>query len=438
MYLLYSLMLAAVAVLAAPYWLWQMLRNGKYFEGLSERLGNVPSRLKPSIATGDCVWVHAVSVGEVIAVSGLLARLQKEYPGWRLVVSTTTRTGQQVARERFGDENVFYFPLDLAFAVRPYFKHLRPRLILLAETEFWPNFLSIALASGARIAVVNARISDRSFPRYRSFRQIFRRVLRDIDLFLAQSEEDRQRLVAIGADANRVQVSGNLKFDVTSRASSSLVDQLREAVSPNANIIVAGSTVEGEEELLLPAIKRALRDAPETLVILAPRHPERFDEVARKLQAAGVSFWRRSTWNNQPLRGGVLLLDTIGELAAIYSIATIAFVGGSLVPRGGHNILEPAQFGKVVLVGPYTENFRDIVEIFRRAEAIRVITAEELQQNGWPLLADAGARNALGDRARQVFESQAGATQRTLDAIKVLLWMPDSLRSRYSSGQAAQ
>jgi 3-deoxy-D-manno-octulosonic-acid transferase len=368
----------------------------------------------------------------------LLARLQKEYPGWRLVVSTTTRTGQQVARERFGDENVFYFPLDLAFAVRPYFKHLRPRLILLAETEFWPNFLSIALASGARIAVVNARISDRSFPRYRSFRQIFRRVLRDIDLFLAQSEEDRQRLVAIGADANRVQVSGNLKFDVTSRASSSLVDQLREAVSPNANIIVAGSTVEGEEELLLPAIKRALRDAPETLVILAPRHPERFDEVARKLQAAGVSFWRRSTWNNQPLRGGVLLLDTIGELAAIYSIATIAFVGGSLVPRGGHNILEPAQFGKVVLVGPYTENFRDIVEIFRRAEAIRVITAEELQQNGWPLLADAGARNALGDRARQVFESQAGATQRTLDAIKVLLWMPDSLRSRYSSGQAAQ
>ncbi len=436
MYLLYSLLLAIAAVLGSPFWLVQMLRKNKYREGLAERLGRISESLALTGANDNCIWVHAVSVGEVLAVTALIARLKGEYPGWRIVVSTTTRTGQSLAKARFGAENVFYFPLDLAFAIRPYLKHLRPRLVVLAETEFWPNFLYQCHASGARMVVVNARISDRSFPRYRRFSRLLRRVLENVDLFLAQSEEDRNRLMTIGADEHRVQVSGNLKFDVKAPPDLAIVQQIALAMQPNADVVVCGSTVDGEEELLVPAIKAVLRRAPATVFVLAPRHPERFPAVLQLLQTMHVTFWRRSAWKGEPLHGGVLLLDTIGELAAIYKIATLAFIGGSLVPRGGHNILEPAQFGKAILVGPHMENFRDMVQIFRRADALRVISAEELQQHGWPLLANADERNALGARALQVFEAHAGATERTMDALKVLLWMPGTMKDRYHNGAA--
>ncbi len=258
-------------------------------------------------------------------------------------------------------------------------------------------------------------------------------MLANIDLFLAQSDEDRNRLIAIGADEKRVQISGNLKFDVQAPPDLPIVEQLRAAIAPGAHVIVAGSTVEGEEELLLPAIRTLLRFEPKAVIIVAPRHPERFEAVAKLLQSSFVSFSKRSTWSGYPLQGSVLLLDTIGELAAIYRLATLAFVGGSLVPSGGHNILEPAQFGKAILVGPHTENFRDIVEIFRRAHAVRVVSSQELEQKGWPLLDDDTTRNALGERARQVFESQTGARERTMDALKVLLWMPETLNAKYRS-----
>jgi len=424
MYLLYSALLGLAAVLAAPWWLARMLTQGKYRAGLGERLGRVPSRLGP---VQGCIWVHAVSVGEVLAVSGLVAGLRTRFPERRVMVSTTTETGQKLARERFGKENVFYYPLDFGFAIQPYLRALQPSLFVLAESEFWPNFLRLTRAAGMCIAVVNARVSDRSLPRYLRLRALWRKVLRDIDLFLAQSEEDARRLVAIGAPAVRVRVGGNLKFDVEPPKEVPAVKEIRDAIARGgANpVVVAGSTVEGEEELLLQTFSTVLKSYPNALLVLAPRRPERFDAVASLFAASGSTFWRRSQLTgNESLSGGTLLLDTIGELATLYSLASVAFVGGSLVPRGGHNILEPAQFGVATLVGPHTENFRDIVGIFQRAGAVKVVSPERFAGELLRLLDDAPARHELGRRAAEVVRQQRGATERTLDALQRLLATP--------------
>jgi len=431
MYLLYSLALAAAFLLSAPYWLIQMLRQGKYRAGAGERLGRVPARLLPASGGPAVVWMHAVSVGEVLAASGLVAELKTLFPGSRVVVSTTTATGQKLARERFGEENVFYFPLDFAFAIRPYLRALQPRLVVLAETEFWPNFLRLARESGARVAVVNARISDRSLPGYRRWRWLLSRILGNVKLFLAQSEEDKRRLISIGAAAERVQVAGNLKFDTHAAFLPPALDPLRAALAAAgpAQTVVCGSTVEGEEDLLLRAFEVVLTRHPQAAMVVAPRHPERFDAVAGLLAASGTP-WRRRTAlaAGERVAGGVLLLDTIGELSAVYALGSVAFVGGSLVARGGHNILEPAQRGCAILVGPHTENFRDIVRIFDRAGALRVVRPDPqaLADVLLQLLGDRGARSHLGELARQTWQAHSGATQRTLDALAVLMGLRPS------------
>src|SRR5277367_4108949 len=302
MYLIYSALLAAGLLVSLPYWLFQGLRHGKYRVGLSGRLGKIPRWLMAQPAP-PAIWVHAVSVGEVLAVGGLVAELRRRFPQHRIVISTTTDTGQQLARNRFGGENVFYFPLDFAFAIRPYLRLLRPKLIVIAETEFWPNFLRLAHASGARIAVVNARISDRSWPGYRRFRHLLAGVLRQVDLFLTQTGEDARRLEQIGAPADRIQVTGNLKFDVPAPAAPPIVASLRAAFQQaNASpVIVCGSTVDDEEPLLLQAFENVLASHPRATMILAPRHPERFGEVAELLQKLGIRFWRRSLWSGDPI-----------------------------------------------------------------------------------------------------------------------------------------
>jgi 3-deoxy-D-manno-octulosonic-acid transferase len=422
MYWLYSALLAAGLVLSLPYWLMQMLRHGKYRTGLSERLGRLPQRLGPQ-TTQPTIWMHAVSVGEVLATGGLVAEWRQRFPEHRVVVSTTTDTGQKLARKLFGAGNVFYFPLDFAFAIRPFLRWLRPELIVIAETEFWPNFLRLARASRARIAVVNARISDRSWPGYRRFGFLLSRVLRQVSVFLAQTEEDAKRLVDIGAPADRVLVSGNLKFDVPAPAAPPIVDSLRAVLqrSDVGPVFVCGSTMEGEELLLLRAFEDVLASHSGAVMILAPRHPERFSEVAQLLEQLGIRYWRRSLWSGEPITGGVLLLDTIGELAALYSLADVAFVGGSLVPRGGHNILEPAQYGVPIVVGNHTENFRDMVSLFQSRDALRVVSPAELPLVFMELISNEVARQALGQRAAETLRSQRGATQRTADALQKLL-----------------
>jgi 3-deoxy-D-manno-octulosonic-acid transferase len=422
MYFVYSMLLAAGLILTLPYWLVQMSRHGKYRAGLGERLGRTPSRLWVSRGA-PTIWVHAVSVGEVMAVSQLIADLRRRLPTYRMVVSTTTDTGQRLARKHLSAQDVFYCPMDFGFAIRPYLRLLRPELVVIAETELWPNLLRLAHASGARVAMVNARISDRSWPGYRRFRFLLERILRSVDLVLAQTEEDARRLAQLGVPEARLHTTGNMKFDVPVPALPPIVESLRKAFAESGAtpILVCGSTVAEEEPLLLRAFENILASYPRAVMILAPRHPERFGEVSRLLEELGIRFLKRSLWAGEAVVGGVLLVDTIGELAALYSLADIAFVGGSLVPRGGHNIIEPAQHGVAIMVGPHTEDFRDIVRLFQSHDALRVVGPAELPLVCMELISNRSVRTALGQRAAAILHSQTGATERTAEALVQLL-----------------
>ena len=425
MYALYSTLLAVFLVITLPYWLLQMLRHGKYRAGLRQRFGSVPPHL-PKIGDQPTIWVHAVSVGEVVASSAVVGALRREYPSHRVLISTTTSTGQKLASKKFGVENVFYFPLDFSFAVRPYLEALRPELCVIAETEFWPNFLHLAKRNGARVAVINCRISDRSLSGYRRLRFWLPKVLANVDLFLAQTDEDMRRLVEIGASDARVQVAGNLKFDVAPPPMPSIAASLRASFDQSGvgPVLVCGSTLDEEEGLLLSAFRNILATHSKAVMILAPRHPERFAEVASLVDQLGFRVWRRSLWSGESLAGGVLLLDSIGELAALYSLATVAFVGGSLVPRGGHNILEPAMYGMPIVTGNHYENFRDIVNFFQSRNAVRVVGMAELALVFMELIENGVERAKLGRNALAALDSQRGATARTLRALKQVMDEP--------------
>jgi 3-deoxy-D-manno-octulosonic-acid transferase len=426
MYAFYSALLAFFLLLTLPYWVLQMMRHGKYRAGLRQRFGAVPRALagrgeKPTI------WVHAVSVGEVVASSAVVISLREKFPSHRVLVSTTTSTGQKLAAQRFGDENVFYFPLDFALAIRPYLDALRPELVVVAETEFWPNFLRLSKRSGARIAVINCRISDRSLPGYKRFRfwlpRLLEKTLANVDLFLAQTEEDYQRLIEIGAAESKITVAGNLKFDVAPPRLPKVVASLRQDFSHSGAgpILVCGSTLEDEEGSLLSAFRNILANHPKAVMILAPRHPERFAEVAALVEQLGFRLWRRSLWSGEALAGGVFLVDSIGELAALYSLATVAFVGGSLVPRGGHNILEPALHGVPIVTGNHYENFRDVVNFFASRNAVRIVGLAELPLVFMELIDNSDERATLGRNALAALESQRGATDRTVAALVQLM-----------------
>ena len=426
MYALYSALFAFFLLLTLPYWLLQMLRHGKYRAGLRQRLGAV----LPAIRAGrgkPTIWVHTVSVGEVVASAAVINELREKFPTYRVLISTTTSTGQKLAAQRFGAENVFYFPLDFAFAVRPYLDALQPKLVVVAETEFWPNFLRLVRDSGARIAVINCRISDRSLPGYKRLQSwipgLLKRTLDNVDRFLAQTEQDRDRLIEIGAAGPKITVAGNLKFDVAPPPTPKIVSSLRESFRHTATepVLVCGSTLEDEEGSLLSTFPNILAHHSKAVMILAPRHPERFAQVGELVEKLGFRLWRRSLWSGEPLAGGVFLLDSIGELAAVYSLATVAFVGGSLVPRGGHNILEPALYGVPIVTGNHYENFRDVVNFFAARNGVRVVGLAELPLVFIELIENAGERAKLGRNAVAALESQRGATNRTVAALLELM-----------------
>lgn len=421
----YNLALLAALVIATPWWLFRIATTQKYREGLWQRLGRVTPLKVPG--GGPLVWVHAVSVGEVLAVSRLVNALDAALPDYFVAVSTTTRTGQALARERFGSNRVFYCPLDLPWAVRSWLNALQPRLLVLAETEFWPNLLSSCFRRGIPVAVVNARVSDRSLPRYIRLRWLWRPFLCRISRVLAQSQTDAGRLTAIGCSPQRVESVGNLKFDVITAAETDATGQLRE-LATDLRLIVAGSTLEGEESSLLESWPRLREADPRIVMVLAPRHPERFEAVESLLNAAGISWVKRSDWKSQPVGslkplkpGQIVLLDTIGELASVYSLASVAFIGGSLIPSGGHNPLEPAQFAVPIVMGPHYANFRTITEDLLTHHAIRIAMREDLAATLIELLQDRAAAKAMGERASQVFNQQAGATGRSLEALLALL-----------------
>lgn len=420
MYFLYSLMLGTALVLLSPYFFFRGLRQSKYLHSLRERLGRVPERVRQP-APG-ALWIHAVSVGEVLAVAPLLAELRQRLPGRKILVSTTTRTGQEMAARRLGADATFYFPLDFAFACRRVLRAAKPALVIVAETEIWPHFLREARRAGAQVVFVNGRVSDRSFARYRWFRAILRRVLADVSFLLTQSEEDARRLRAIGAPADRVAVGGNLKFDLPEPAPPAFLPELQRWAQ-GAPIVVAGSTVAGEEEKVLEAVRVCHQvNGKRPLLVLAPRHPERFDQVEDLLVARGARFVRRSQPEAGAARAEVVLLDTLGELAGAYAAATVAFVGGSLLPAGGHNPIEPALWGKPIVFGPSMENFRGIARALLDAKAaFQVDSSEGLGILLATLLGDPAACRRAGEAARAVVERERGAAARCAARIAALV-----------------
>jgi 3-deoxy-D-manno-octulosonic-acid transferase len=430
MMVVYSSLLLAVLVLGAPWWLLRMATSGRYRAGLAGRLGRVPEELRAAVAGRNVVWVHAVSVGEVMAAIPLIHELKMALPGWVVAVSTTTETGQRLAAERLTGTPVFYLPLDFAFAVRRYLRVLRPKMLVLMESELWPRLMDECTKDGVPMVVVNARVSDRSFPRYMRLRRLWRPLLGKVSLFLAQSKETAERLVKIGAPVERVRVTGNLKYDAKSAGASAMTKRIGSLLH-EARLVVAGSTLAGEEEALLAAWPAIHEAVPDAALLIAPRHTDRFDAVEELIRKTGLPFFRCSHLlvNNEPglidaapdLGGTILLLDTIGDLAAMYGLGAAAFVGGSLVAKGGHNPLEPAQLGVPVMMGASYENFREIVDVMRESDAIRIVPTASLGAAMVEMLKDEGAARAMGERGRAVFEAQAGATARTVDALMELL-----------------
>ncbi len=431
----YSLLLALSLGLSAPWWLWRMATSGRYRAGLGERLGRVPRQLRAAVAwtAGErrVVWVHAVSVGEVLAVERLVSELREALPGWVIAVSTTTATGHEVARKRLVGVPVFFFPLDFAFAVRRYLQVLRPSLVVLVESELWPRLLVECERAGVPVAVVNARVSDRSFRRTMPVRGLWRQMAAKVTVFLAQGQESAERLRKLGVDAERVRVTGNLKYDIQP-AETPFVKEIRPLLAGRRSI-VAGSLLEPEEAMLLRLGPELWRNCSELVLLLAPRHLERFGSVATLARevhpGAGVylaSELMAQSEGKQPLKTlvspAVVVLDTLGDLASMYALADVAFVGGSLVPRGGHNPLEPARFSVPVVMGSSYENFREIVDAMIDAHGIRIVEDErQLESSLVELLNDRESAQETGRQGKTVFKTRAGATERTLAALLELL-----------------
>ena len=444
MYLIYSLLMGSAALLLTPYWLVQGLRHGKYLSNLGQRLGfSFPTLSKLPEKRPGAIWIHAVSVGEALAGVTLARRMKQAYPDRPLVISTTTLTGQALARERmpFADA-IFYFPLDWAFCVRRVLRAVRPTIVIVLETEIWPNFLREARRSSVPVVFVSGRISDRSFARYQRFLGVFgfflrpflRNALANASAFLMQSEKDAERIRALCAPEDRVQVSGNLKYDLELPASTPISNWLateagRRGRSP---IIVAGSVVATEEPHALIAFGTLQGEYPKSLLVLAPRKPECFESAAEFIDESHRKFIRRSQLpvpgpsQNGALTGEfaiaddvtVILLDSIGELASLYRVADGAFVGGSLVSSGGHNILEPAAFGKIPVFGPSMENFAEIAERFTAAGAAVQVESPEDAGVAWIEFMRNPERAArMGETARKLVESSRGATDRAIAEI---------------------
>lgn len=422
MYLLYSACLSVAFVLAVPFYLWKGRGTGKYLSNFRERMGRLPVGFEPDGRPS--IWIHAVSVGEVLAARTLVGPLKQRFPSLNVFLSTTTLTGQAVARASVKNtDGLFYAPFDFRSSVRAILDALRPRLLVLVETEIWPNLIHEARLRGARIAIVNGRLSPRSYGRYHWIRSFLKPVLAQVDVFAMQAEPHAERIRQLGAPPERVQALGNLKFDaLEAPAPSASLRQLLSAVGGRP-LWVVGSTVDGEEAHVLAAFRRLRETLPEAALLIAPRHPERFGLVPALVAAAGLSAVRRSALGDAAWNGrDVLVLDTLGELAQVYAYATVVFVGGSLAPAGGHNVLEPAVAGKAVVVGPHMENFQEIADQFLAEQAlVQVDSAEALGRETLALLQDPSRRDTLGERARALIARNRGALERTLDALAELV-----------------
>ena len=430
MHVAYTLAVVLLAVVLSPWFAYQAIRYRKYIGNLGQRMGYLPVSF--NLDGDESIWIHAVSVGEALTARALIADLRQRYPGLRLFLSTTTLTGQQIARARLQDvDAVFFFPFDLPPFVNRTLRLVRPRLFIMMETEIWPNLLRACRRRGVKTMLVNGRISSRSYPRYRLARGFFRRVLADVDRFCMQSDESARRIVDIGADPARVTVTGSLKFEslespavAAGRGAGRVLRFFR--VSPTRPVFIAASTLKGEESAVLAAFAAVRRVHPAALLVMAPRKPERFDEAEALARAEGLRVMRRTDLaiDAEP-RADVVILNTIGELAPLFQIATVVFVGGSLVDHGGHNILEPAVHGKPIVFGPSMTNFAEIADTFLKNQAaVQIGDGAALPATILRLMGDPVERARLGAAARALVEANRGAKPRTLAAVADLLPPP--------------
>ena len=417
----YSLLIYCAAPLAFAVVLWRGLRDPGYREGLGERFGWGPRIGSDSTRS---IWVHAVSLGEMTAAAPLVRALKLKFPQNPLVLSTATPTGRARARGLFGDTvEVRFLPYDMPGAVARFLDRTRPRLAVIMETELWPNLFTECERRGVPMVLASARLSAKSVSHYRRFARLFRGIFSGVSLLAAQTREDAERFIAIGARNGRTHVVGNIKFDI--EVNPAVIDhgrELRSSFGSARAAWIAGSTHAGEEEQVLAAQEILHAAAPDTLLILVPRHPDRFGAVAELLSRRGLQFTRRSGGTAPDASTQVLLVDTVGELASLYAAADVAFVGGSLVPIGGHNLLEPAALERPVLTGPYYSNSRDIARLLlAQGAALQVNDARELAAAVMRLLADPAERLRMGAAGRRIVESNRGSIARLLALIEPLL-----------------
>ena len=431
MHVLYSVAIVVLAVVLSPWFLYQAIRYRKYIGSVAQRMGYLPVSF--NLDGDDSIWIHAVSVGEALTARALISELRERYPNLKLFLSTTTLTGQQIAARLQDVDAVFFLPFDLPPFVNRTLRLVRPRLFVMMETEIWPNLLHACRRAHVKTMVVNGRISSRSYSRYRLVRPFFRRVLADVDRFCMQSDESARRIVDLGADPARVTVTGSLKFDslespaaAAGRGEGRVLRYFR--IPASRPVVMAASTVKGEESPVLAAFAEVRRVHPSTLLIIAQRKPERFAEAEALARAEGLRVVRRNELavDAEP-RADVIILNTIGELAHLFQVATVVFMGGSLVDHGGHNILEPAVHGKPIVFGPHMTNFAEIAETFLGNQAaVQVNTPAELASAVSRLVGDPVERARLGAAARALVEANRGAKRRTLDSVAHVLPPPGS------------
>ncbi len=424
-----NLIYVLLLLVASPILLLRIWKQGKYRSGWSAKLfGKAPRRPDED---RPCVWFHAVSVGEVKLLRPLIDDMARRRPEWDIVISTTTATGLAVARRDYPELITFYAPLDFTWAVRRALERVRPTVLALVELDLWPNLIEAATRAGSRVAVVNGRLSEHSFRGYRRLGWLFRPTLRRLDLVAAQSEEYAHRFIKLGVDASRVHVTGSVKYDgLETDRGNPRTRELRRTLglSPAEIVFVAGSTMDGEESAAVDAYHTVRSEHPGLRLVVVPRHPERFDEVAAVIASRGETVWRRSREAPAP-RGAepppVLLVDSVGELAAVWGLADVAFVGGSLRPgRGGQNMMEPAAYGASVLFGAHTENFKEATEgLLGQQAARRVASAEELTRSLREDLEDPEKAHLRGQRACAYVVAQNGAAERTASQLERLVVM---------------
>ena len=423
-YFIYNTLLYSISIIASPYFLCKLVFTEKHRMSLSQRFGKLPQSL---MADGKSVWIHAVSVGEVAAAMPFIDEFRKAFPDYRILLSTVTATGNQFAKKIKNIDGLFFFPFDYSFAVKKAIAHISPNIFITFETEIWPNFLKSAQDMNIPCILINGRISPDSFKHYKKTKFFFKHILKNFSAFCMQTEQDRTRILELGAEKRKVSVTGNTKFDalVSKEENTDIKNKFTKifGIEENDKVMIAGSTHQGEEEKVLDAFEYIRQKVSNVLLILAPRHPERFQEVTKLLKDRNMNYALRSTLDKiKRDKQQVVILDTIGELSKLYTIADVVFIGGSLVPTGGHNVIEPASLGKPVVFGPYMYNFTESAKLLLEGKgAIQVPNGVELMDNLLKLVLNSEYAKQMGDTAKRIVHEKKGASKRNLEIISEFL-----------------